>query len=655
MNSMDSMNSAAANDPKPAPAIPETDVYLAAGTEHGSVYLWKFSSEECSSQFAGVNPFIDDGTRLVSILNSSSRPIVHLSMVFKRETPTNEADNDTASEMGASRARMPRLGSAASVDSRNSSAVSRWRAMYGTPPPARKLLLVAADTSRVVRTYVHIKQVDDSKDNRSGKSGGQTRRAVLDRNKLGSMSSLISFEDAPASRRPFFGAGEGQLQQPQEQEPLEGLMITGESHFDSPVVGCFFAETTYADRPAPPANQTGSIASSVKQVVKPLDRRNLSSSLFDAAERRPSVAFEEEDNKTLDGSRSLVVCLASDEVRFYSTLGLMPGAQSSRAIDQIVAEIVPPAIEINSEEDGMPEAPRPPPARDDAREETERATPPTPVAHPGMSIRASEPSSNDKPREDSIMSPKNSAWNQAAIITVERTAQQQTFVSSSSRSEFNQKSAVSSAVVPPAAREDQSRANMVKRNDESKLTSSGIAQVQPQPPRKEVQEFASKPAVSAPAASMQLRSKLESHRQAHNKSDGRTVNQSSKEQQSVQRSVSPVSRATSAAGAPASGSRSQRRSPSPERTPPGAAAVTAVAPVVSGRFAEATAASAASARPPYRNRSPSGVAASAATPALEAASFIKAKRRLLAQAAPSSDLAEPALNSAKVSKDLMGE
>jgi WD40 repeat protein len=74
-------------------------VYLCAGTEHGSVYMWRFSAEDCASRLEVSNAGIDDGTRLLAILHSSARPVINLAVAFKRETPSYTNDDEHQSKI----------------------------------------------------------------------------------------------------------------------------------------------------------------------------------------------------------------------------------------------------------------------------------------------------------------------------------------------------------------------------------------------------------------------------------------------------------------------------------------------------------------------------------------------------------------------------
>lgn len=279
----------------------EADIYLAAGTEHGSVYLWHFSAEDCISGFRVDNVGIDDGTRLKSILQSSDRPIVNVTMTFKREIPD---------VIGGAASTPKHISSTQSVNSQTSSVMSKWRQMYGTPIAPRKLLLSASDTSCSVRTYVYVKQTEiptaivKAFKGRSGLVGQP------------SFVSLRSFEEpkqsAPKSRKPF--ADEAV----QSEKVIEGLMITGEAHFKCPVVSCFFPINTFPTSVSLESQEAKSNKQKIRD--KQVHFSSFASALADTGPPVASLAPSVEDTgdgAALDHQNSLVVCLANDEIRFY--------------------------------------------------------------------------------------------------------------------------------------------------------------------------------------------------------------------------------------------------------------------------------------------------------------------------------------------------
>lgn len=318
------------------------------GTEHGSVYMWRFTPEDSANRFEVTNVAIDDGSRLLAILHSSNRPVMNIAMTFKREPPSYTNDEDTNGNgplTAQSRPSFARKSSAASVVSSRSSA-SRWRATYGTQPPPHKLVVCVSDTVGVVRSYVLHKQAEE-RDNMSYNSGmmkGTKKRTESFR----TLGSLQSFD--PDSRKNFpagtsevgsvFGRRRGNNTIEEEQNEIEGLMLTGESQFNSPVVACLFQDR----RLIVTKEEKEAMDETAREVNKQVKFSNLASGMTDLGPQLEDMktygAVEvEADDTTMTGSNSLVVVQAADEIRFYPVLSLLTtmSARKNNSISELGA------------------------------------------------------------------------------------------------------------------------------------------------------------------------------------------------------------------------------------------------------------------------------------------------------------------------------
>ncbi len=317
-------------------------IYLAAGTEHGSIYLWRFNEADCNNKFLVTNSNLDDGTRLLAILHSSNRPIINIAMLFKREPPIDS--ESTSVGAGNKNNGLKRFNSNVSEDASRSSG-SKWRSTYGTPPPPHKLILCASDTVGVVRTYIQYKQLEE-KDNGSyvsGSRGGGRRR-------LKSVSSLQSFgEDGSV-----FGNRIGGRIVDDDQKSLEGLMLTGESQFNSPVVSCLLREVTYVRN----KEESEIMDEHTREINKQLKFSNLASSLTDlgppllktVAWGAPEENDDENefDSKDFVPANNLVVIQANDEIRFYPVLKLMSSLQTKSTMPTELGRTLAVITEMNS-------------------------------------------------------------------------------------------------------------------------------------------------------------------------------------------------------------------------------------------------------------------------------------------------------------------
>lgn len=316
-------------------------ITVCSGTEHGSVYMWRFDAEDCGKHLEVTNVGIDDGTRLLAILHSSNRPIMNIAMMFKREPPPNPSDEESSQagpSFGKSRPTFGRRASAGSIVSVRST-TSRWRATYGSDPPPHKLVLCVSDTVGVVRSYVLHKQAEE-RDNMSTYSGAmrpEKKQGAV----LRTLSSLQSFDPdwraiaggSDMGSVSVFGRRRAGTTIEEEQTLIEGLMLTGESQFNSPVVACLFQEQRLVVTKVDKEQMDEATRESNRQV-------HFSSIATSMADLNPpsdyattKIEEENEDDATkTDGSNSLVVVQAADEIRFYPVLSLMsarkPGISS---------------------------------------------------------------------------------------------------------------------------------------------------------------------------------------------------------------------------------------------------------------------------------------------------------------------------------------
>jgi WD40 repeat protein len=75
-----------------------SSIYLAAGTNTGCVYLWKFSHNELQAHAISnhhLNPLPDDGSRLHSLIQSSQYPVVQISLSSAADPDVLKSTNGT--------------------------------------------------------------------------------------------------------------------------------------------------------------------------------------------------------------------------------------------------------------------------------------------------------------------------------------------------------------------------------------------------------------------------------------------------------------------------------------------------------------------------------------------------------------------------------
>jgi hypothetical protein len=124
----------------------------------------------------------------------------------------------------------------------------------------------------------------------------------------------------------------------EEQSQIEGLMLTGESQFSSPVVACLFQEPALG---APRAAGAG-VDEGAREASRQVQFSNLASGLTDHAplDYIKDYAWEEEAEggcKELDIATSLAVVQAEDEIRFYPVLSLLTtlSARKNSALSEL--------------------------------------------------------------------------------------------------------------------------------------------------------------------------------------------------------------------------------------------------------------------------------------------------------------------------------
>jgi hypothetical protein len=247
------------------------DIYIAGGTSAGSVYVWKIDASDINSSFEDVSPTIDDGNRLVAIVDCSERPVVHLSMYY-RSYEDEEVVNMFA-DAGRSGRKSALGGSQASLDSPRSRSKTH------------RMVMAASDTSSIVRLYLH--HAPDIK---------------LSKYLQPTMKTRGSRAGSPFGRR----ANEASHQS-HGPEDIEGLVLMGEAQLQEPVVGCLFTPDVES----------------------------------------PATLKSQLEGRQVDKSDSLVVCLASGEIRFYSNRALLTpklgsvldGLPDTDADDSSVGEI----------------------------------------------------------------------------------------------------------------------------------------------------------------------------------------------------------------------------------------------------------------------------------------------------------------------------
>ena len=208
--------------------IPDpSSIYLSAGTSTGSIYIWRLDTKHLFHTIVGLDPslapgsglasftpvrLIDDGTRLHSLLQSSDRPVVSVTLSTCRN------------------------------------------AALGANAP-KKVCLIAVDSASSVRTHresdvqAEFEGVDDgSSSASSGLSGTGSRRSPKRRS--GSVAASIAS-----------GAAELALDKPPASSVAKyPVVLCGEAHFPSKVVvGASFQErpplTDLADASKAPAAQ----------------------------------------------------------------------------------------------------------------------------------------------------------------------------------------------------------------------------------------------------------------------------------------------------------------------------------------------------------------------------------------------------------------